>query len=159
LNSGKAIVALSVLVLCASCGPRMRNQISIQPYEQKMPIMPKGTVPVTGRLETASALESQSSKLSGSATPTTISDGRIYYGYYCAMCHGEKGDGNGPVGESYIPKPANLGSPTVAGMSDGQLLNSMIHGVGHDPVMNQTVLPAHRRPLIAYIRTFGKRSH
>ena len=45
-----------------------------------------------------------------SPTPGAISLGRIYYGYYCLMYHGEDGNGEGPVGASYVPLPTGLTS-------------------------------------------------
>jgi mono/diheme cytochrome c family protein len=119
--------------------------------------MPAGTVPTTGRYETELAAQTSLAVAPIPKTPLAIRNGRTYYGYYCLMCHGEKGDGNGPVGESYDPKPADLTSPKYAKLNDGQLLNRMLHGEGHDPVMAQTVQPEHRWPLLLYVRTLTKK--
>lgn len=139
--AGRFLIICAVALLCASCGPRMNRQISVQPYKQRMPTMPVGTVPTTGHFATGTV-----------PAAGNVKDGRIYYGYYCLMCHGEKGDGNGPVGESYVPKPADLTAPATAGLSDDQLTQRMLHGNGHDPIMSQTVLPEYRQPLVAYVR-------
>jgi hypothetical protein len=138
--------------LCASCGPRMREQVSVHPYQFQMPDMPAGTVPTTGRPMTLVAAAAKSGTNPLQTTPANLRNGGIYYGYYCRMCHGTTGDGNGPVGQSYVPKPADLTSPAVTGLSDGALYDGMLHGVGHDPVMVQTVLPQHRWPLVMYVR-------
>ncbi len=139
---------------CASCGPRMRLQPSIKPYEISMPSMPAGTVPTIGRLETYTQQQSNLGTSPIARTTANINDGRIYYTYYCIQCHGEDGSGNGPVGQSYVPKPTDLSSAAVTSLPDGQLYLRMLHGVGHDPVMMQTVLPQHRWPLVLYLRTF-----
>jgi mono/diheme cytochrome c family protein len=34
--------------------------------------------------------------------------GSIVFQYYCALCHGSKGDGDGRAAKLYTPKPANL---------------------------------------------------
>jgi mono/diheme cytochrome c family protein len=91
-------------------------------------------------------------------TSANVDNGRIYYGYYCLMCHGENGDGNGPVGQSYVPKPTDLSTTAVTGMTDGELYNAMLRGVGHDPVLIQTALPEHRWPLVLYVRKFSGRA-
>ena len=40
----------------------------------------------------------------------------------CVMCHGRKGDGRGPLGDSFDPRPRNFAcSKTVNGIPDGQL--------------------------------------
>lgn len=152
----KIILACVCALSCASCGPRMRIQPSIQPFERQMPDMPRGTVPTSGRLETFTAEQSRLAANPLPNTPANLRNGRIYYGYYCLMCHGSKGDGNGAVGESYIPKPADLSSPAVAGLSDGELYQRMLVGVGHDPVMTQTVPPDQRWPIVMYIRTLAR---
>ncbi len=152
---GRIVVVCALAGLCSSCGPRMRQQIAVQPYSRQMPAMPAGAVPTTGRLETLTAVQA-------AARPTpklgarAIADGRIYYGYYCRMCHGSKGDGNGPVGQSYVPKPADLSSDAVARLTDGELYAGMLQGVGHEPVMVQTVPLGQRWQIVAYVRSLGR---
>lgn len=158
-RAGVRALSLVAAIACAlflpSCGPRMENQQSLRPYKQQFPSMPDGATPISGRTVTFAV---EQSKLTNPlpATSANIRDGRIYYGYYCLMCHGSRGDGNGPVGESYLPKPTDLSSPTTSKMADGQLYKAMLSGTGHDPVMIDTVLPRHRWPLVLYVRQFAK---
>jgi len=118
---------------------------------------PPGNVPTRGRLVTLTILASRTATNPVPATRDNIDLGRIYYGYYCLMCHGERGDGNGPVGQSYVPKPTDLASPVVASMTDGQLYLRMLTGVGHDPVLLKTVAPDYRWQLVRYVRTFARK--
>ena len=151
--------------LCSSCGPRMRQQISIKPYSRQMPAMPTGSVPTTGRLRTLTASATplltkkgpHPSPLLTKEGQGVVANGRIYYSYYCLMCHGARGDGNGPVGQSYVPKPTDLSSNAVTKLTDGELYAKMLHGVGHDPVMDQTVPLARRRQIVAYVRSLAGR--
>ncbi len=113
-----------------SCGPEMIDQRSIKPFERQMPNAPAGMVPTGGRLQTFTILQAAAAKNPLPPTPTNVSNGRIYYGYYCLMCHGEEGDGNGPVGQSYVPKPTDLSSPAVTALGDGQLYEAMLSGSG-----------------------------
>ena len=151
-----AAVALCALC-CASCGPRMRLQPSIQPYEQQMTPMAAGAVPTRGRVETLTSLQTAATPNPLSATPENLRRGEIYYGYYCRMCHGERGDGNGIVGEGYVPKPPDFASARVTGMSDGELYNAMLTGAGHSPVMISTVPPDQRWPIVLHVRTYAGR--
>lgn len=150
-------LVFATALTCASCGPRMREQISIQPFSRQMPLMPTGTVPTTSRLQTITA---QQSKLKTNPMPKSqavLDDGRIFYGYYCRQCHGANGDGNGPVGQSYVPEPADLSSSAVRKLNDGQFYAGMLHGVGHDPIMSQTVPLDQRWQTVAYARSFTRR--
>lgn len=150
------LLALGCVFLCSSCGPRMRDQISIQPYERQMPGMPAGSVPTRGRIQTLTALQvNQPNPLQ--PTQANIKRGELYYGHYCRMCHGPKGDGDGPVGESYVPKPTDLTSEAVTGLTDGQVYARMLTGTGHSPVMVGTVPPGQRWPIVLYVRSLADR--
>ena len=132
--------------------PRMYVQPSIRTYQAAMPHPPAGSVPRTDAIE---PLPTTQQARTLTTRPTTFADlaaGKTCYQYYCVFCHGDAGDGNGPVGESYVPKPADLRTPRVREMSDGQLLRAMITGTGHEPVLEYTVLPEHRWPLVHYVR-------
>lgn len=152
-------VALATAIACillTSCGPRMRVQQSVQPFEQDMPAMPPASVPTTGRLDTHAREQSRLTSNPLAVTPANLRSGRVHYDYYCRACHGVKGDGNGPVGESYVPKPTDLRSAAVARMTDGELYYRMLHGAGHDPVMPHTVAPDQRWPIVMYVRSLGR---
>ena len=43
-----------------------------------------------------------------SKSPELISKGQISFKTNCAVCHGDKGDGNGPAGASLNPKARNF---------------------------------------------------
>ena len=79
--------------------------------------------------------------------------GKVYYDYYCVFCHGDKGDGNGPVGESYVPVPADLRAAKIQAYADGELLRAMLVGTGHEPVLGRVVHPEHRWYLVLYVRS------
>lgn len=152
----KTILVGLIALLCASCGPHMVNQQSIKPYERRMPEFPTNNVPTQGRITTFTTAQSRLAANPVPGTPANIERGRIFYGYYCLMCHGSKGDGNGSVGQSYDPKPTDLRSPAVAALTDGQLYQRMLVGIGHDPVMIETVHPDRRWPLVLYVRQFSR---
>ena len=64
--------------------------------------------------------------------------------------------GNGPVGESYFPAPADLRTGKVSHYSDGRLLRAMLTGIGHEPVLERVVPPRHRWCLVLYVRSLAQ---
>ena len=136
-------------------GPHMTQQPHLRVFGAPMPRPAPGALPVTSLgFEVPTAQEAAA--LSNPLPPTAQNRARgaTYYAYYCAFCHGSKGDGNGPVGESYVPKPSDLRSPKIQAYSDGELLRSMLTGTGHAPALETTVLPEHRWYLVHFVRAF-----
>lgn len=147
---GAATVGYLLLV-----GPRMRTQPNIRPFQARMPMTPPGAVPVLDPVpDLPSLLEAKNLKNPVKLTKENIARGKIYYTYYCVFCHGDTGRGDGPVGQSYTPKPADLNSLKIRSYSDGQLLLAILAGTGHEPVLNRTVLPDHRWYLVLYTQEF-----
>jgi cytochrome c oxidase cbb3-type subunit 3 len=56
--------------------------------------------------------------------------GEALYQYYCAQCHGEKGDGKGINATEDLPtQPKDFTSPkNLPVFSDQQIINTIIHG-------------------------------
>lgn len=52
-------------------------------------------------------------------SPEMIAKGKTAYATQCLMCHGEKGDGNGPAGAVMKPKPRNFMTDEFKG-ADGK---------------------------------------
>jgi len=75
----------------------------------------------------------------------------------CLACHGEDGHGDGPVGDSYMPVPADLHRESVRRMADGELLLAMLTGTGHAPVLERVVNPDHRWYLVTFTRWLARR--
>ncbi len=121
-----------------------------------MPVTPAKTVPVKDIFEPLPSKE-QVQKLVNprDANEGNIAKGKVYYGYYCVFCHGDKGDGFGPVGYSYIPVPSDLRSPKVRAMSDGEVLYSMLTGTGHAPMLQRIIPSEYWWYLVLYTRQFG----
>jgi mono/diheme cytochrome c family protein len=133
-------------------GPRMKVQHHIRDLQMFLPNIPTGTQPVHApeRLPSPAQAAQLRNPLPGNAV--NLARAQVYYTYYCVFCHGDKGSGDGPVGQSYIPRPADLRSGKVATYRDGELLRSMLTGVGHEPVLERVVPPEHRWYLVLYLR-------
>jgi mono/diheme cytochrome c family protein len=89
-------------------------------------------------------------------TPESLAQGKKYYGYDCAMCHGATGDGKGEVnnGEK-VPDFTNAAA--MKDMSDGQMFCSLKTGKGHNmPLERVRTSENELWNLINYVRSLSK---
>jgi mono/diheme cytochrome c family protein len=76
----------------------------------------------------------------------------------CAICHGKKGDGRGPLSDQYTPPPRNFAcAKTIEGVPDGQLFWIIRFG------SPQTAMPPHPAmseddvwKMVLYLRRLAK---
>ncbi len=92
-------------------------------------------------------------KLTAANAEGMFKKGKDLYTAMCQHCHGEKGDGNGPM----VASGAYAGVPSYserAALSDGQLFYSIYYGKGamgaHGPIMNKKEIWT----LVHYVRKF-----
>lgn len=136
-------------------GPRMTVQHHVREFQMVLPGPAQGSVSVKSVAEPAPTEDEAKGMRGPAATPALLAQGRVYYGYYCLFCHGAAGAGDGPVGDSYVPRPADLRRPSVGAHPDGELLRRMLKGTGHEPVLERVVPQRHRWPLVAYLRSLN----
>ena len=136
-------------------GPRMRVQQHIREFQMTLPNIPAGTQAVHPPDRLPSVLQAAQLKNPLPGNAENLARARVYYTYYCVFCHGDNGSGDGPVGQSYIPKPADLRTGKIAAFRDGELLRSMLTGVGHEPVLERVVAPGHRWYLVLFVRSLA----
>lgn len=89
-------------------------------------------------------------------------DAAAAYQSSCSTCHGEAGDGNGPVGAALNPKPANFTAPAFWEARDDAMVHKAIKeggaAVGKSPMMapwGSTYDDAQIDAIIAYLHHFN----
>lgn len=127
-------------------GPRMRHQASLRAYEFNMRKPPEDAVAFApGKADTIQlhypGLNEQN-----------LYKGKIYYQYYCVFCHGEDGKGNGSVGQSYFPKPADITVGYLRNAPVDTLHALSFFGTGHAPVLEQVIPAKHVPYLLLYVK-------
>lgn len=88
-------------------------------------------------------------------TPESISQGKKYFGYDCAMCHGATGNGKGEV-ESSDKLPDFANPESLKDKTDGQLFCSLKNGKGHMPLERIRITPNELWNLVNYVRSLSK---
>ena len=109
----------------------------------------------------------------GTITPTTASDGAAMFNWYCAVCHGQKGEGNGPAASALVKAPADL--TRISARNNGQFPETRVrryiegldevpaHGTRDMPMwgelfrgLNRDTAPLRVQALADYLKTIQK---
>lgn len=123
---------------------------------------PEGTVPVGYKpykypADPKAAAANLKNPLAGELTPEILGIGQKKYDTYCAVCHGAKGEGDGPVAAKMALKPPPLVSDKIVNVSDGAIFHIITDGQG---VMSsyayQLVDERDRWAIVNYVRSLQK---
>ncbi len=149
-------ISLGVLIfpLIGGCDyARMRNQEDVRTYEKEMPAMDSRAIPGHGGYNVLINADPADLKNPLPLNPETVHRGWLTYAYFCMQCHGPYSDGNGTVGQSFAPLPANLKDPAVQEQTDGELYAKILLGFARHPALYTTVSEQDAWAAVNYIRS------
>lgn len=141
---------------------RMRMQPRYEPFRasaffadrKAMQLPPPGTV------SRESGLMAESPNPSPSPSPVTrdvLARGASQFRIYCAVCHGERGDGASLVARDMDePRPTSLIAPPVSLMPAPTVAVVIANGVGSMPSFSADLSPADRRAVAEYVITLRR---
>ena len=86
------------------------------------------------------------------ATPANVEEGKVLYGRYCQHCHGEAGDGQGPVGIKFKGVP-NYSAGAYKTMNSGHIFHVIQYGKGRMMPHGSQVNPEERWKIALYVHT------
>jgi len=93
------------------------------------------------------------------SSPEVLAAAKKIFGYDCAMCHGESGNGKGDLVESMSLKMKDWHDPAVlSGISDGDIYDLIVKGKDKMVGEGDRLAPAKVWGLVHYVRTFAKKS-
>ena len=89
-----------------------------------------------------------------------LEQGRVYYLKYCSSCHGEKGDGNGPIASKLMNKPANFNQADVAKKLTPEYVAQYVTDINEKrgrymPVFD-SFIKQHINEIVMYIKTLSR---
>ena len=82
-----------------------------------------------------------------------IKGGKKIFTTMCAICHGEKGRGDGAAGAALNPKPTNLTTSAFHAQSDGAIFWKITEGKAPMASYKATLSEEKRWQLVSYLRT------
>jgi mono/diheme cytochrome c family protein len=88
-------------------------------------------------------------------TAESLAQGKKYYGYDCAMCHGQTGNGKGEV-DTGDKLPDFTNPASLKDRTDGEMFCSLKTGKGHMPLENIRVTPNELWNLLNYVHSLAK---
>lgn len=156
------VASLMIALLLAACGS-MADQPYYRPDKPPYLNMPADSVPVQGReipLPTAVVLPAPT-EVAGlknpiQSTDKTKQEGRTLYLNNCSPCHGQSGKGDGPVGQKFLPRPADLTSPRVQGQTDGEIFWKVTEGISTMPPTKGRLTDIERWTVVTYLKSLDK---
>ena len=146
----------------------MVDQPAEKPQKSAAPPPPKA-VPITGS-ETLPAPTTESELFKAKdaaatirnpvpATAESVARGEDLYRTNCAVCHGEGGHGDGPVGRKFDPVPVDLNKDYTQSQADGQLFFTLTRGRVAMPFYRDALSQQERWDVVNYVKSeFGKQS-
>lgn len=177
-----ALLCALFLPLLNGCAVKMRDQAYIKSTETSQVSKPEGTLAMPSRLEQKNPVvkplgyfypsqlrvldkkkltipaEFKALKNPIPADAASIERGRFAFEHNCIFCHGPQGHGDGPVGQVFLPTPANLTSKDVKTDPDGVLFYYITVGPSTMPSFANRLSTRERFDLINYIRDLQKKS-
>jgi len=147
------LLVLGIALLSGCDYGRMKEDEAVQPYRGVMPAMPRQSIPNEGGIQSLRTANPFRLVNPLPFTPRNVATGRERYEIYCSQCHGEKADGNGTVGQSFAPLPANLREFRVQNQADGELFYKISLGFERHPPLWYTIWEPHRWAIVHYLRS------
>lgn len=131
----------------------MEIQPSYRQMEDPLPV-PQSSIPIEGAV-TIPGMGVPENPIPGDEA--SIVRGQELFALHCQMCHGQTGEGTGPIAAFLIRfKPANLTTEIVQSKSDGSIFMTITNGLeGRMPPLNENLTVSERWDVVNYVRTLN----
>jgi copper transport protein len=132
----------------------------VGPWQVEVILRRPGFNDITHAFDLSVTSNADEALLPNPVPPTTgsIEAGRVLYQSNCLPCHGPAGKGDGPVGLTLNPRPADLSVHTAPGVhTDGQLFLWISNGYPGSamPAFKDAISESDRWNLVNFIRTLA----
>jgi mono/diheme cytochrome c family protein len=131
----------------------MEDQPSVRYQEPPRRLPPEGGVPI---LRPAYLDDPANLQNPVPADDVSLQRGKELFGIHCAVCHGIKGQGDGPVVEYWKPearRPANLTAERFKAYPDNLFYAVITQGIGNMPPLRENLTERQYWDVINHVRT------
>lgn len=162
-----ALSMTSWALVLAACTPGAYpldffNEMHYQPAQRREQperlAPPSDAVPVTGGRASMTFEQAKSVANPVPPTPPNLDRAHALYRVNCVACHGQAGDGQGPVASYFrdvgFVAPVAFASDRVRDRTDGQLDWLVTHGIGNMPAFGKLLTDQDVWTLVLAIREF-----
>jgi mono/diheme cytochrome c family protein len=107
-----------------------------------------------------SVIPAEAARMVNPVKPTPESQAHVkkMYGYECAMCHGENGNGKGDlVGDMKLTLKDYTDPAALKDMTDGEIFYVIKNGKGQMPGEGDRAKPEDIWNMVIYVRSFAKK--
>jgi mono/diheme cytochrome c family protein len=141
---------------------QVRDSISPFANLEVMQTPPSGTVPRGGYLEGFELAGGDSMRTNPEViaypnpippSDTNLKQGQVLYERFCAVCHGKKGKGDGPVTKNAAIKPNPYDGDKLKNYTDGQIYHTMMYGQGVMGSYTSQIQYEDRWKIVHYVKT------
>jgi mono/diheme cytochrome c family protein len=146
------ILLLAYDVLEIPLPTQMESQPSIAYIEGPRLAAPAAAVPVQG----PALISDEPASEPVPASSASLQRGAVLFNINCALCHGDKGTGDGPLAPFFTPHPADLSGEEVQKLPDTVLFLVLSEGRGIMPAQYENLNPGERWDVINHVRTFSE---
>lgn len=91
------------------------------------------------------------------ADEVSLQRGAILYAIHCELCHGDQGQGDGPLAGYFERTPENLTAEQTTAEFDGSVYLTIVQGFGQMPSLAENLTERERWDVINYVRTLPRR--
>jgi len=151
-------LALPFLALLSGCDLSMRQQARDDPQESASlwPGGPRRQAPPAGTIATDAPARAEALRAPPALTPALLDRGQERYGIYCAVCHGARGEGDGPVVQRGFPAPPSYREPRLMAAPPAYIVDVITDGYGIMYSYADRVAPADRWAIAAYVKALQR---
>jgi mono/diheme cytochrome c family protein len=126
---------------------------AVQPLAMAPRVMPSGTLPINGIPNMDLEQMTIGMKNPLKDTPANLAHGKELFMNTCFPCHGENGEGNGPVAHLLQHKPSNLVTGVSKNLPDGYIYGYIRNGGIWMPSYDDAMSSNERWDVIMYVRS------